>query len=429
MPLNSAMNSGVSGLQAEGQALGVVGDNVANSNTVGFKESRALFEDVLGSAVGERGTVGSGVHVTRAQQLFAQGALLNTGQPTDLAISGDGFFVVQGAVNGVKGDFYTRAGQTNLAKDGSLVNPGGLALVGYKVNANGTFGPTLAPVKLTTAALPPKPTSKLTLTANVDANSATPVAPFDPLNPAATSNFSTSMSVYDSLGGAHAVSVYMVNNGSGSWDYHALANGSELVGGTPGQSVEIATGQLAFTPGGALQSATVTAGGTADFVGAQAGQALTFNFGTPIASGGTGLDGTTQFASPSSVSSQSQDGYASGSLSGVAIDASGIVSGVYTNGQKVAVAQLAIAKFVSNDGLGRAGNNLWVATRDSGDGALGTAGSGGRGAIVAGALEQSNVDIAQQFVDLIGHQRSFQACSKTITTVDEMMQDLVNLKR
>lgn len=429
MPLNSAMNSGVSGLQAEGQALGVVGDNVANSNTIGFKQSRALFEDVLGSAIGAPGAVGSGVRMTRAQQLFAQGALLNTGLPTDLALSGDGFFVAQGSVDGVTGNFYTRAGQTTLAQDGTLVNPGGLALVGYKANPDGSFGPTLAPVKLTTAALPPLPTANLTLTANLDATSVTPALPFDPLNPAATSNFSTSMSVYDSLGGAHSVSVYGVNNGAGAWDYHALVDGGEIVGGIPGQNTEIAAGQLAFTPGGALQSATSTSGGTVDFIGAQPGQALAFNFGTPIASGGTGLDGTTQFSSPNSVSSQSQDGYASGSLSGVSIDGKGIVSGVYTNGEKVAVAQLAVAKFVSNDGLGRAGHNLWIATRESGDAALGTAGSGGRGAIVAGALEQSNVDIAQQFVDLIGHQRAFQASSKTITTVDEMMQDLVNLKR
>jgi flagellar hook protein FlgE len=429
MPLNNAMNSGVSGLMAEGQALGVVGDNVANSNTIGFKQSRALFEDVLGSAIGAPGAIGSGVHMTRAQQLFAQGSLLNTGQPTDLALSGDGFYVTRGSVDGVTGDFYTRAGQTNLAVDGSLVNPDGLAMVGYKANPNGSFGPGLAPVKLTTAALPPRPTSKLTLTANLDASSATPALPFDPLNPSATSNFSTSMSVYDSLGGAHSISIYAVNNGAGAWDYHALANGAEVAGGVPGTPVEIATGNLAFTPGGALQSVASTSSGTVDFVGAQPAQPVTLDFGTPIASGGTGLDGTTQFSSPNSVSSQSQDGYASGALSGVQVDGQGIVSGVYTNGQKVAVAQLAVAKFVSNDGLGRAGHNLWVATRESGDAALGTAGSGGRGAIVSGALEQSNVDIAQQFVDLIGHQRAFQASSKTITTVDEMMQDLVNLKR
>lgn len=429
MPLSSAMNSGVSGLIAEGQALGVVGDNVANSNTIGFKQSRALFEDVLGSAIGAPGAIGAGVHFTRAQQLFAQGALVNTGQPTDLALSGDGFYVTRGSVDGVVGDFYTRAGQTNLAVDGTLVNPGGLAMIGYQANPNGTFGPSLAPVKLTTAALPPLPTSKLTLTANVDAGSPTPAVAFDPLNPATTSNFSTSMSVYDSLGGAHSISIYMVNNGAGAWDYHALANGAEIAGGVPGTSIEIAAGSLAFTASGALQSDASSSSGTVDFNGAQPGQPLAFDFGTSIANGGTGLDGTTQFASPNSVSSQSQDGYTSGALSGVQIDGKGIVSGVYTNGQKVAVAQLAVAKFVSNDGLGRAGHNLWIASRESGEAALGTAGSGGRGAIVSGALEQSNVDIAQQFVDLIGHQRAFQANSKTITTVDEMMQDLVNLKR
>jgi flagellar hook protein FlgE len=153
------------------------------------------------------------------------------------------------------------------------------------------------------------------------------------------------------------------------------------------------------------------------------------NFGTPISGGGTGLDGTTQFGGPSNVSAQSQDGYSSGDLAGVTVDGDGTVRGMYTNGQKIAVGQLAIAKFRSNEGLGRAGQSLWIETRDSGVAALGVAGSGGRGAVSVGALEQSNVDLAKQFVDLIAHQRAFQADSKTITTADEMLQELVNIKR
>jgi flagellar hook protein FlgE len=173
---------------------------------------------------------------------------------------------------------------------------------------------------------------------------------------------------------------------------------------------------------------------TINWVGATAGQVITADFGnaiTPPAGGiaGSGVDGVTQFSGKSNISSQQQDGYASGSLSGIGIDSAGVVRGMYTNGQQLAIGQLAIAKFQANEGLGRAGQNMWVETRESGNSSLGTAGSGGRGAISAGALEGSNVDIAQQFVNLIAHQRAFEANSKTITTADEMLQTLQNIKR
>ena len=186
---------------------------------------------------------------------------------------------------------------------------------------------------------------------------------------------------------------------------------------------------MTFDSAGALQD--IQWGGPApiSFTGATPNQVLDFDFGTSIAAGGTGLGGTTQFGSASAISAQSQDGYSSGDLAGVKIDADGTVSGVYSNGQTVAAGKLAIAKFRSNDGLGRAGQNMWVATRDSGEAALGIAGEGGRGALAAGALEQSNVDIAEQFVGLIAHQRSFQANSKTITTADQMLQELMAIKQ
>jgi flagellar hook protein FlgE len=208
-----------------------------------------------------------------------------------------------------------------------------------------------------------------------------------------------------------------------------LGNGSEITGGTPGQNDEIATGNLTFNTAGALQSNTVTSGGTVSFVGATANQALSFNFGSQVANGGTGLDGVTDFGSPSSVSAQSADGYASGALSSVQIDSSGVVDGVYSNGQTIAIGQLAIAKFQSDTGLGQAGQNLWTATQDSGAAAFGQAGSGGRGALVSGSLEASNVDIATQFTDLIAHQTGFEASSKTITTADQMLQDLIAMKQ
>lgn len=426
MSIMNAMWNGVSGLSAESQALGVVGDNVANSNTVGFKSSRAVFEDILGGAVGEG--AGGGVRMARAQQIFAQGSISNTGQPTDLALSGDGFFVVRGAVDGVVGDFYTRAGQTGLDHEGFLTNGAGMKLQGYAASNGGFLGAT-SDIQVPSGALAPKATSSFELDANLDANATVPTAAWDPQNPAATSNFSTSTTVYDSLGNAHSVDVYFTKTASGAWDYHALVEGGEVASGTPGQNTEILTGTLTFDTNGALQSNAVSAGGTVDFVGATPGQAIAFDLGTSTAAGGTGLDGITQYGSPSNVSQQAQDGFASGSLSGISIDASGVVNAAYTNGQKVPVAQIAVAKFAANDGLARAGHGLWAATRESGSAAIGAAGAGGRASLVSGALESSNVDIAGQFVELISHQRAFQANSKTITTADEMLQELVNLKR
>jgi len=427
MSILNAMYSGASGLQAEGDALGVIGDNVSNTSTIGFKESRAVFENVLGGAIGDPHATGAGVRMQKAQQIFAQGSLTTTGNPTDLALSGDGFFVVKGTVDGTTGNFYTRNGETTLNKSGTLVNPDGLAMEGYASNGDGTFSSTLGDITVPTAALSPKPTATMNVTANLDATTTTPAAPWDPQNPAATSNFSTSMQVYDSLGTAHSVDVYFRNDGAGNWEAHAMASGSDVTGGTPGKNTEIGTGTVTFNSSGALSSVAMSPAAVT-FNGAKA-QSIAFNFGTSIAAGGTGLGGMTQFGSASNVSAQSQDGYSSGSLTGVTVDANGVVDGNYSNGQTIAVAQIAVAKFQSNDGLGKAGHNLWTATNESGVAAIGSAGSGGRAAVVSGAIEQSNVDISTQFVDLISHQRSFQANSKTITTADQMLQDVINMKQ
>ncbi|HWP04190.1 MAG TPA: flagellar hook-basal body complex protein, partial [Polyangiaceae bacterium] len=262
--------------------------------------------------------------------------------------------------------------------------------------------------------------------ANLDASEAVPATAWDVLDPANTSNFSTTLTMYDSLGAGHTVDVYFEKTAAGAWNWHGVTDGAD-VGGTAGVNTEIATGTLTFDNTGKLTGVTGNTGVAVTFTNAAA-QTIDFNFGTPSPAG-TGLDGITQFASPENVSSQSQDGYSSGDFSGVAVDGQGVVTGLYTNGQQLAVGQLAIAKFRSNDGLGRAGQNLWIETRDSGTAAFGTAGSGGRGAVSAGALEGSNVDLAEEFVGLIQHQRSFSANSKTITTADEMLQELINIKR
>lgn len=445
-----AMYSGVSGLRAEGEALGVIGDNIANVNTTGFKAQRAIFQDVLGhSILAGTGSAlpGSGVRVGDIQQLFTQGSLANTGIGTDVALNGDGFFTVKGNVDGVSGNFFTRAGTFTLDKDGYLVNPQGLQVQGYAANPDGTFQASLSSVKAPTAAIPPNATENVTIVANLDATEAYIVDPanlgpppgllaFDPLDAANTSNFSTTMAVYDEFGTSHSLDVYFQKTDTANtWNWFAVVPGADV--NNAAEYVTIGSGELEFNSDpaagtvGALIRSDVTTAIAPTFNGVTGTQPITIDFGSLMdpATGQGGLDGVTQFGSPENVSSQSQDGYASGDFSGISIDGEGVVMGLYTNGQKLALSQLAIAKFRSNDGLGRAGQSLWIDTRESGAAAYGTAGSGGRGAASAGALEGSNVDLAEEFVGLIQHQRSFSANSKTITTADEMLQELMGIKR
>lgn len=427
-----AMFSGASGLRAEGEALGVVGDNIANVNTVGFKTQRVVFQDVLGRSIlaGQSGAMpGAGVRVADVQQLFSQGSLANTGVATDLALNGDGFFTVKGTVDGVTSNFYTRAGQFVINADGYLVNPNGLEVQGYAGNPDGSFQSSVSSLRAPTSAIQPRATEEMIITANLDAAAEIPALAWDDQDPANTSNFSTSLTVYDSLGNAHALDVFFVKTAANTWDYHVLASGDDLNPPQAGLNVEVGDGQLEFTTNGELDTFTEGTAVSIDFDSATAGQAIALNLGTDITSGGTGLDGITQFASPSGVSSQNQDGYSSGDFAGVAVDGRGVVQGLYTNGQRIPIGQLAIAKFRANDGLSRAGQSLWIETRESGSAALGTAGSGGRGAVSAGTLESSNVDLAEEFIGLIQHQRSFSANSKTITTADEMLQELISIKR
>jgi flagellar hook protein FlgE len=271
----------------------------------------------------------------------------------------------------------------------------------------------------------------MNITANLDAGAAVLTAPWDPADPANTANYSTSITVYDSLGEQRTLDVYFRKTADNAWEYHVLADGADLAGGTAGVYQEIGTGgTLAFDTNGALNDAQ-TPQLSIDFAGGSTpAQLIDLDFGDDILNDtGTGLGGTTQFASASAVSAQSQDGYASGEFSGISIDGVGLVQGLYTNGQKISIGQLAVAKFRSNDGLGKAGAGLWIETRESGTAALGGAGAGGRASVSSGALEQSNVDLAEEFVGLIQHQRSYSANSKTITTADEMLQELINIKR
>jgi flagellar hook protein FlgE len=429
MSILRTLNTGATGLTANGEALGVVADNIANANTIGFKRSRADFQDMIASAgKNELTQTGAGSRVGKVETMWKQGALLSTDASTDLALSGEGFFVVKGTASGVDGNFYTRAGQFHLDKDGFVTNVEGLKLQGYQADSRGNILGTVGDLRVGPTALPATKTAGVNLGVNLDVRASIPSGAFDINNLGTTTNTTTSLSVYDSLGAAHQVTTYFNKTSANTWEWHALAAGNEMAAGTPGVPFEGASGTLQFNSDGALQIET-TVSSTWDFKGATPGQAITFDFGTSLDEGGTGLDGTTNFANAFTTNAATQDGFAAGSVTGINVSPTGNITGVFTNGQRRTLGQVAVANFKSTDGLIRTGQGLYAQTEESGEALLGGASTGGRGAVVSGSLEQSNVDIGQEFVDLISFQRGFQANSKIIQTADEMYGELVNMKR
>ena len=422
MSIVNMMSTGTSGIAAEGQALSVAGDNIANVNTVGFKSQRAIFGDMLGRSSGAGSGAGAGVRVTTVQSLFTQGALSSTGVASDLAIEGEGFFVVKGVAGGVDGQYYSRAGQFRFDKEGYFTTPSGLKAQGYATLGDGKFDTTMTPLKLPSLTVAPTATSKIALVGNLDSSAPVIAGGFSAARPGETSNFSTTVTVYDSVGKAHALNAYFTKTADATaaqdatWTYNITSTEAGLSGASLG------TGTISYAADGKLASHTPAAL-TINFQGAQP-QTIGINLGTVGA-----LDGMSSFAIGSAINTQTQDGARVGELQGVEVDAQGTMRGIYSNGQKLDVGMMALAKFASNDGLSRVGNGAWASTDRSGEAAIGMARTGGRGMINAGSLEQSNVDLAQQFVDLISHQRAFQANSKTITTADDMLQEIVNLKR
>jgi len=432
MSLVSSLYTGQTGLESASTDLSVIGDNIANSATVGFKASRADFSNAMaqqmigsGGAVAE---VGLGTELQSVQKILTQGALSNTGVATDLALDGGGFFVVKGAQSGMVGQFYTRAGQFTMDKSGYLVNQGGLRVQGFAADQTGVIGATPGDLQLGTAASPAFASTTVTVKANLDASATVPTAAFSAANPAATSNFASSVTVYDTLGVQHQVDIYFAKTAAGAWTYHALTDGGGLTGGTAGTPTEIQSGDLTFDTSGKLQAiANVT--GTFNPINATQAQALTFNVGDDIASGGTGLLGVTQFAATSTPTSVTQDGYGSGVLSSIGFDKEGKIQGSFSNGTSRVIGQLAIATVNAPDQMSRATGNLFMETTGSGNATLGKATTGGRGSIAAGALENSNVDLSKEFIHMITAQRNYQASSKTITTADSLLAELMNIKR
>lgn len=427
MSIFNSLYIGVNGLTAHGDAISVVGDNIANASTIGFKRERAEFSDMLGGVIdGQR--AGGGVRLGQTQTMFEQGQITATGNPLDMAINGHGLFEVKGQYNGKTANYYTRNGQFSLDSTGYVVNPGGLRLQGYTIDPSGVRSTTPGDLDLSSRQSPAVATTNAKMTLNLDSTSATPALPWDPANPGTTANYTTSMTAYDSLGNAHQVQVSFRDNGGGNWEWHATTDGAGLTGGTAGTATEIASGTMTFNTDGSLQSQATTAS-SANFLNATPGQVINFNFGDDIASGGTGRAGTTQYAATSSVSATDINGRASGKLTDVAVNSDGSITGTFDNGDSAKIAQVAIASFQNEEGLTRSGNNLYAESADSGQPLVDVAGSGNRGSIAAGSLESSNVDLSNELVTLIAYQRAFEANSKTVTTADQMLTTVSNLKQ
>jgi flagellar hook protein FlgE len=426
MGIQSSLYSGVSGLATNGNAMSVIGNNIANSNTIGFKSGRTLFSDLLSSSIsGSGGTsqVGRGVGLSVVDNLFSQGTFENTESNTDLAIEGPGFFMVRDpdgtSIN------YTRAGGFRFDSDGSLINPEGYPVQGYLLDSDGNTVGDITDIQVETRAFSPaNPTSEITLSTNLNANSPY-VGDFKITDPTSTSNYAASIRVFDSLGNSHLMTTYFTKLDPATdpleWGFHITVDGAELTGGVSGSLMEVGSGTLTFDTSGSLVStdpdpAVTTADALKWANDSDQGQQITFNMDT------------TQYSSESVVVSQLQDGYATGTLVKLDIDSDGNILGNYSNGEPRKLARLALAKFTNPGGLVKEGNNMFSVSDASGPAVIGTVGSG-VGKIFTNSLEQSNVDLAQEFVKMITTQRGFQANSRIITTTDEMLNELINLKR
>jgi flagellar hook protein FlgE len=405
----------LSGIGANSQAINIIGNNLANINTTAFKGSRASFAELLGgisyASNGNPIQTGLGVISAGVSPLFTQGSIQTTSRSTDVGISGNGFFVVSTGT----GYAYTRAGNFSFNGTGELVNSDGFSVMGYMatggvVNANTTVTPITIQGCRT---LPPRATEALGITANLDSQAET------------DSTFSTAVQIFDSLGVAHTVTFTFTKTGTTSWTWDATIPAPDLGGAAEDPPSSIGTGSLTFSNVGVLTSPTENASlAVAGLANGAADLAISFEIldanGNPRFSGNAGT---------SAVSAVSQDGYASSTLRDVAIDGDGVIRGIFDNGQVNALAQLALANFDNPEGLLKYTGTCFVKASSSGEPSVGVARTGGRGTVNGGALELSNVDIAEQFTSLIIAQRGYQANSRVISTTDELYQEAINLKR
>lgn len=447
-----SFNTALSGLRAANQDLVVTGNNIANSSTVGFKRSRAEFGDVYAnSLVGGGETPGSGVLVSDIAQQFGQGNISFTDNSLDLAINGQGFFILND--NGA--EIYTRAGTFGLDNQGFIVGNGGARLQGSPA-VNGIVNSGIrADLQIDTQPLTPSATSNVDIEFNLDSRATVPtVTPFDPTNPD-TFNDSTSSTIYDSLGNPHVLTKYFIKLSDNVWDMNILIDDANV--GTPvtnpggaqiiGPTTSLASYQLTFSSTGTLASMdrrdfdtavpanqvaltpiNLAAGDTITINNWDPGTGANSNVTVPTSTFTVGIGDSTQFGEDTSVSAVDQNGFAPGRLASVEVNDTGVIFARYTNGESLILGQLSLAQFANSQGLTPLGESAWGESFESGQPIVGEPQSGSLGAVQSGALEESNVELSEELVRLIVAQRNYQANAKTIETADTVTQAVINIR-
>ena len=460
MGIYNALFTGASGLTAFGNAVSVVGDNIANVNSLGFKSQTVNFADVFGQTVGVTKSnianqVGNGVTIGSITRNEAQGSVQSTSTATDMAINGQGLFVLKDPNSG--STVYSRAGAFLKDSASNLVNAQGYQVQGWALDSSGNATGSLGSINLGNLAASAQATSNVTVGVNLDSTATIiPTATsFSPTN-ATTYNYKADSTVYDSLGGAHTMSYYFVNRGTTGgtaggptvWDWYATVPSGDLAGGTgttptivgsstgsTGTSPSITAGAQSLTFDSASGALTIEKSPnlTVNWANAAPGSIST-NFGnatTTDAQGitGTGTNGTVQMAGAFATRSMAADGYTSGFLSSLETDSTGRITGVFTNGQRRPLYQMAMANFPNPGVMSNIGNNMMAQTNASGTPVIDKPGNAGMGTIQPNALEQSNVDLANEFTKLITIQHGYEANSKTVLTTDQMLSTLMAIKR
>lgn len=399
----------LSGLNAASDDLSVTANNIANASTNGFKKSRSEFAEIFAVSADSvaRNVTGSGVRLNNIAQQFNQGNIDFTGNNLDMAITGQGFFTLSD--NGTT--VYTRAGQFSVDRDGYVGDADGRRLQVYPSLGNGAFNTGgLSDLRLLTDQNSPQATSDITLGVNLPADAEVPVnGTFDPTDPLSF-NHTTSTTTYDSLGSAHTTSVYFIKSSvANQWETHTFVDNVDT---GPGQLINFdSVGRLIQPADGLLVAPPFSLANGADDLN------MTVD-----------LQLTTQFGGAYGVNALSQDGFASGRLTGIEVDPSGVVFARFTNGRADEIGKVALSNFSSVDNLGQSGDTNWVETFGSGDALRGEAGTASFGLIQAGALESSNVDLTEQLVSMINAQRNFQANAQVISTADAITQTIINIR-
>ncbi len=422
-------STALSGLNAASSNLTVIGNNIANANTTGFKESRAEFVDQYADSIAGLSKLqpGTGVRVSQVAQQFNQGNVELTGNTMDLAINGEGFFTLATSANELNSRVYSRNGAFHVNKDGIITNAEGQALLGYMPNgtkvSDGFSTGKVTTISMNAGSGNPVPTSKIELDVNLKANS-TPIATaFDP-NDSSTYTHETSVTMYDSLGISHKMTTYFVANpapvppnGTSTWTVHNYINDD------PANRVSLDT-----TP-----PATLTFDSFGKLTSPANGQVPLAPFSVPGSSAATiaatvDLSGSTQVSTDFSVDALKQDGLPAGTLIDIAIDKEGIVFANYSNGGSTPLGKIALTRFTNPQGLTKLGNGAWSESAASGIPIIGNAGEGNFGTMQSGALEQSNVDLSKELVSLIIAQQTYQANSQTIQTENSIVQTIMNIR-